>query len=227
MTDPVDPPDPDDPLAGWQPPSMRQPVAVDLDDLAGIGQGAAAAARARSVELVERIDDARLTETPAIFGGHADPRLLDRWQPGAWIGAIRRLGDAVTEVVQTPKGPVVETYAPQCLFLLWPPQRLDEVLHARWPLRAGLTAAEGRGGVDALLALLPQGASLWLTSAEVDWALAVEIVLHHESGLRPFQIEALRAFAQSEREATFARINDGYHRPAGGGPALRKPDRDG
>jgi len=227
MSDPADLPDPDDPLAGWQPPSVRPPAVVDLDDLAGIGQGAAASARARALELVDRVDDARLTQTPLVFGRHADPRLLDHWQPGAWIGAIRQVGDAMTEVVQTPTGPVVETFAPHCLFVLWPPQRLDEVLHSRWPLRAGLTTAEHRRGVDELLALLPEGASLWLTSAEVDWVLAVEIVLHHEPGLRPFQIEALRAFAQSEREATFARINDGYHRPAGGGPALRKPERDG
>ena len=59
-------------------------------------------------------------------------------------------------------------------------------------------------------------------AGQIDWALAAEIVLHHDSALRPFQSNGLRAFIASEREATFARLNADYARPPGSGAVLRR-----
>jgi hypothetical protein len=204
-------------------PAVEAVDAASLDDLAGIGSSAATSARATALDFVERVDEAGSTDVPVVVGRRVPLRLLDRWQPGAWIGALRRIGDAMTEFVRTDRGPVIETYEAPHLFALWPPQRLEEPLLPRWPLRAGLASADGPAAADALLALTPGEASLWLASSDVDWALVAEIVLHHDPTLRPFQAEALRAFVQAEREAAFVRINDGYRRPEGGGAAERLP----
>ena len=146
---------------------------------------------------------------------HADPRLLATWQAGAWTGAVRQVMQPTTEFVTTPTGTAVESYPPHRLLLLWPPQRIDQPHPGRWPQQVLLTALPAGPAADALLALVPGGAALWINPAvqEVDWALAAEIVLLHQPGLRPFQTNGLRAFIESEREASFARLNDGYQPP--------------
>ena len=79
--------------------------------------------------------------------------------------------------------------------------------------------------VPELLATLPADARLWLQpdGDAVDWALAAEILLTHESALRPHQVDGLRAFIVAEREASFARLNSAFHRPETGGAVLRAP----
>ena len=157
------------------------------------------------------------------------PRVLAQWQPGVWTGAVRQVLQGSTEFVTTAQGPVVETHAPLHLLLLWPPQRVDAPLLGRWPqqvrLWAGAPQAPDAPDAEALLATLPADARLWLQpdGDAVDWALAAEILLTHESGLRPHQMEGLRAFIVAEREASFARLNSAYHRPEAGGAALRAP----
>lgn len=157
------------------------------------------------------------------------PRVLTQWQPGAWTGAVRQVLAGSTEFVTTAQGPAVETHAPQHLLLLWPPQRLDAPLLGRWPqqvrLWAGAANVPDLPGADALLSSLPADACLWLQpdGDAVDWALAAEILLNHESGLRPHQVDGLRAFIVAEREANFARLNSAYHQPAAGGAELRAP----
>ena len=150
-----------------------------------------------------------------------DPRLLATWQPGAWTGAVREVMAPATEFVTTASGTAVESYPPHRLLLLWPPQRLDMPLLGRWPQRVQLSALPADTAADALLAQVPDAAPLWLLAGpeDVDWALAAEIVLHHEPALRPFQAQGLRHFIEGEREAGFARLNSRY-RPAPGGAHL-------
>ena len=157
----------------------------------------------------------------------ANPRIVPRWQPGVWTGAMRQVFDGATEFVNTTTGPVVETYAAHRLGLAWSPQNLDAPLLGRWPQQAQLSAVPGDQAAEQLLAQLPEGATLWLNPLEdaVDWALAAELVLHHEPALRPFQVDGLRGFIATEREASFARINAGYAQTAPGGPVSQtKPD---
>jgi len=154
------------------------------------------------------------------------PRLLAQWQPQAWVGALRQVLDSRTAFTNTADGPVVETHAPQRLLLLWPPQG-DAGAPARWPLQARLLDLSAAQAGNAALALLPDDAPLWWLPAEasvvdVDWALAAELVLHHQAGLQAFQIDGLREFIATEREAVFARLNNGYHQPTPGGAVVRR-----
>jgi len=152
------------------------------------------------------------------------PRLLATWQPGAWTGAVREVLASTTEFVTTPGGTAVETYPPHRLLLLWPPQRLDAPTPGRWPQQVKLSAVPADQAAEVLVGLLPGPELLWIHTAagQIDWALAAEIVLHHDSTLRPFQANGLRAFIASEREATFARLNADYDLPGGSGAVLRR-----
>ena len=151
-------------------------------------------------------------------------RLLTQWQPGVWTGAGREVFESTTEFVKTASGTAVETYPPHRLLLLWPPQRLDAPLLGRWPQQLRLSAVPADQASEDLLKGVPEPDLLWLNShsADVDWALAAEIVLHHEPALRPFQSAGLRAFIDAEREATFARLNADYQQPAGSAAVLRR-----
>jgi len=156
-----------------------------------------------------------------------NPRVLAQWQPGAWAGAVREVFDGTTEFVTTANGPAVETYPPHRLLLLWPPLNLAAPLPGRWPRQVRLSAAPAHQAAELLLALMPDDALLWLSpepdaSQAADWALAAEIVLHHEPALRPFQITGLRAFIDAEREATFTGLNADYHQPVVGGAVVRR-----
>lgn len=156
-----------------------------------------------------------------------NPRLLTHWQPGAWAGAVREVFDSTTEFVTTANGPAVQTYPPHHLLLLWPPLNLAAPLPGRWPRQVRLSAAPAHQAVDLLMALMPDDALLWLqpdadARHATDWALAADILLHHEPALRPFQITGLRAFIDAEREATFTRLNADYHQPVAGGAVVRR-----
>lgn len=152
----------------------------------------------------------------------ADPRLLTVWKPGAWCGATREVFDAVTEFVSTPTGPAVETYPPHRLLALWPPQGLDAPLLDRWPQLVRLGAVDAEAAGAALLQLLPPEAELWLIHQDIDWALVAELVLHHDAGLRPFQLQGLRDFVEAERDTRFARLNSDYRPSGAGGEVERK-----
>jgi hypothetical protein len=119
---------------------------------------------------------------------------------------------------------VVETYPPQRLLLLWPPQRLDAPTPGRWPQQVKLSAVPADQAAELLVGLLPVAERLWINPAagQIDWALAAEIVLHHDSTLRPFQADGLRAFIAAEREASFARLNADYGPLAGSGAVLQR-----
>lgn len=149
------------------------------------------------------------------------PRLLPQWQPGCWVGGLKRVFGAVSQVLSTPQGPVVDTFAPHLLLALWPPQGLESPLLGRWPQRLLLSAVQPEDAGEELLKHLPADAELWLAEQDIDWALAGQAVLLHEPGLREFQLKELRAFVDAERQATWDRVNTAYRLPGTGQPLER------
>lgn len=191
-----------------------------------IGRGASAAAAAAADAAAQARADWQPDPQALQLRPATDPRLLPRWQPGAWIGAQRLVLQPSTEFV-TPAGaapgspPVVESYEAQRLLLLWAPPDADTPQPGRWPRQVLLAPVSAQAAAGALLAARPADAAeapLWMHAEpdSIDWALAAEIALHHVPGLRPFQVDGLRAFIAAEREASFARVNDGYGAVPGG-----------
>ena len=205
-------------------PEVQAPPPVDSAALdATLRQASARAAAQSSAEALAGEAPAWQPDLKALQLRRAHPpRLLGSWQPGAWTGAVREVMAPATEFVTTASGTAVESYPPHRLLLLWPPQRLDSPLLGRWPQRVQLSAVAADQAAETLLAEVPGAAPLWLHPAaqDIDWALAAEIVLTHEPGLRPFQTAGLRSFIEAEREANFAWLNSHYQ-PAPGGARLR------
>lgn len=230
--------DPTHALDGWRAPAPAPLLDLELHALlkagtAGLDEAKKARMKARGY-AIDDVEDIELREVlpaaprPAAMPvldlppqrPAADPRLLSQWQPQAWTALARRVRGASAEVVQTPQGPLVENHAPQWLCALWPPQRLDAPLLGRWPELAALVPAETVfGALHQLLPELPPGAPLWPAELDADWALLAELVLHHDTGLRPDQTQALRELADGERASGFVRVNDAY---AGRGRVARR-----
>ena len=206
------------------PPAPASQPAGDDDILAAVEQARTQAASQQRAEQAAQAAPAWQPDLTALQLRRAShPRLLGSWQPGAWIGAVRQVLDSTTEFVNTPDGsPTVQTWPPQRLLLLWPPQGLDKPLLGRWPEQLHLSALPQDQAAEALLDELPPAARLWLHGSvqDIDWALAAEILLHHEAGLRPFQAEGLRVFIAAERDASYSRLNQAYQPAAGGGARL-------
>ena len=206
------------------PPVAAALPASDEDIAAAVWQARELAASQQRVEQAEQSAPIWQPDLTALQLRRAvDPRLLGAWQPGAWIGAVRQVFEGTTEFLNMPDGsPTVQTWPPHRLLLLWPPQGLGSALLGRWPQQLRLSALPQDQAADALLAELPPDAKLWLhgNALDIDWALAAEILLHHEAGLRPFQAEGLRAFIAAERDASYSRLNLAYQPAAGGGAEL-------
>lgn len=151
----------------------------------------------------------------------AHPRLLDAWQAQAWIGAVKPVFGSVAQVVSTPDGPVVDTFAPHVLLALWRPQSPASPFLERWPERVTLSAVKAEEAGLELLEQLPADALLWLAEHDLDWALIGEAVLLHEPNLRDFQLKELRAFVEAEKQANFDRLNAAYTLPGEGQPLRR------
>jgi hypothetical protein len=207
-------------------PAVAPPPPTDLDSLdAATRQASDVVASQWNAESLDAARPVWQPDAQALQWRPAQhPRLLAQWQPGAWTGAVREVFDSSTEFVTTANGPVVETYPPHRLLLLWPPLSLAVPLPARWPQQVRLSAVTARDAPAALIAGVPGDAPLWLLpdGGDVDWALAAEIALHHEPALRPFQANGLRAFLEAEREATYARLNADYQQPVAGGAIERR-----
>jgi hypothetical protein len=138
-------------------------------------------------------------------------RLLAEWQPGAWIGSIRRAFGPLPELRSVAEGEVIDNHPSHWLVALWKPQRLQQPFLFRWPQLVQLVAGEDESA--ALLELLqhvPWGERMWMVHADIDWSLLAEIVMLTEPGLRAFHYQALRGFMAEERRAALARIGRSY-----------------
>ncbi|RZJ03386.1 MAG: hypothetical protein EOP39_21640 [Rubrivivax sp.] len=215
-------------LDGWRAPAPP-PIDLDLRNLLDAGRATIDEAKKDRLKargyIVSDIEDIELPHVPPpppindippeyLPVAREEPgvaRLVSAWQPQAWTGVTRRVRGATSEVLKTPRGPVVENHAPQWLCALWPPQRLQAPVLGRWPELATIVGAETAfGALHQLLPQLPPAANLWPAELDVDWSLLADIVLHQDAKLRLTQSQALRDFADAERARSFARINDGY-----------------
>ncbi len=218
----------------WDAPQDDEPIILELPEVV-----VAPAPQADELEAVlssaqhQAAEDAVVREIEpdwepdtAIALRHAsNPRVLERWQPGVWVGAVARAFGAATEIHQHADGPVVDSHAPHLLLALWLPQGLNEPLLSRWPHRVLLCAADDDNQVlEDMLRLMPREAVLWLTDTDLDWALLGELALHHLADLRAFQETGLRGFIERERMLSFSRMNDGYWQPTQGGAVQPRLD---
>ena len=194
---------------------------ADVTDVDAVWKPSAEVTQAAQQALAPPADDGWQPQSVAASRRESNPRVLGAWKPGAWIGAARQVFDAVARVVSTAQGPVVDTYPPHVLLALWPPQSVAKPFLDRWPQRIQLSAVPQEEAAQELLKHLPADAELWLSEAEIDWALVGEAVLLHDPGVRDFQLEKLRAFVEAERQATWDRVNQAYRLPEGGRPIER------
>ncbi|MFZ2652489.1 MAG: hypothetical protein WA210_20500 [Burkholderiaceae bacterium] len=141
----------------------------------------------------------------------ADCRIVARPEPGVWIGAVRRIIGPIAEVVQTVHGDAIENHPPQYLVAMWAPLRDDEAFLRRWPDSVSVAVNDHEGAVAELLCNLPEGARLWVTPQEVDWAVIAEIAMLSEGKkFTPDHYREIERFIAEERAATLATISANY-----------------
>lgn len=138
------------------------------------------------------------------------PRLARRYEPGRWVGGVRKAFGAVSEVVEGPDGMLIENHPPHYLVVLWKPLQADDVVLPRWPAKVALTKPDTAAAVRELLVEVPPGERLWLADQLVDWALMAEIVMMSEPGLSHFHYRELKQFIDLEHKATLASISVNY-----------------
>lgn len=144
---------------------------------------------------------------------HLLARVIRGYQPGAWIGAVRRVFGPMAHVPEDGDGAgdtVIETHPPHYLLALWQPLPPDQPFLSRWPLKVSITAPDARTAVFELLSEVPLTELLWLTDQPLDWVLMAEIVMLCEEGLLPYQFRGLGEFIEAERQATRAAVSVHY-----------------
>lgn len=140
-----------------------------------------------------------------------DSRIAARLAPGVWIGAVRRVIGPIAQVTPTAHGDMIETHPPHYLVAIWAPQRDDEAFLRRWPDSVSVALNDQEGAIGELLRNLPEGARVWVTTQEVDWAVIAEIAMLSEGRrFTPEHYRELERFIANERGATLATISANY-----------------
>ncbi len=140
-----------------------------------------------------------------------DHRIVARPETGVWIGAVRRIIGPIAQVIQTDQGDAIETHPPQYLVAMWAPLRDDEAHLRRWPDSVSVALSDHESAMTELLHNLPEGARVWVTSQEIDWAVIAEIALLSEGqNFTPDHYRELERFIAQEREKTLATISANY-----------------
>jgi hypothetical protein len=141
----------------------------------------------------------------------AQARIANIWEPGVWVGAACRAFGPVSEVIEDARsGVVVENHPPHFIVAMWRTRHGDGPVLRRWPSVVHLTGASESRLVAEMLSQLPVSDRLWLTNADLDWALMAEIVMVSEPTLASWQGRELQAFVRNERARTLAQISRGY-----------------
>ena len=137
-------------------------------------------------------------------------RLVKRYQPGHWIGGLRRAFGPVAELGEGSRFNDLEMHPTHYLVALWRPLDIAVPFLPRWPYKVSIVTPDAAAAARGLLEDLPRRERLWIAGREVDWALIARIVILGEPKLRPYQHRALQAFIRAERRATLAAISVHY-----------------
>ena len=152
-------------------------------------------------------------ETDSIFdSAEFLRRLVKRYQPGHWIGGLRRAFGPVAELVDDGSSNLgdLETHPAHYLVALWRPLEATTPFLPRWPVRVSIVTPDAESAARALLEDVPRRQRLWIAGPQVDWALVARIVILGERNLKPYQHRELEAFIRAERRATLAAISVHY-----------------
>jgi hypothetical protein len=161
------------------------------------------------------MSSSRINSIPASPGALAPQPSSDRvaasWEADAWVGALRRAFGPTSEVLDDGRGGMlVENHPPHTIIALWRPKKGQEPFLRRWPSIVTLSRANEEALLDEVLSLIPDGARLWISRGDIDWALMAEIVMISERNLEPFQYRELEKFVSEDRARTLAAIGRGY-----------------
>lgn len=140
-------------------------------------------------------------------------RLARHYQPGMWIGALRRAFGPMADVPDLEDTATIETRPPHYLIAMWAPLGADQPFLQRWPRKVALVAPDPRAAIKEMLDVLPITDRLWITEQPIDWVLMADIVMLCEPGLAPYQFQGLREFVDAEHQATLAAISVHYGGP--------------
>lgn len=137
-------------------------------------------------------------------------RLVKRYQPGHWIGGLRRAFGPVAEIDEGPRPGDLEMHPTHYLVALWRPIEVASPFLPRWPFKVSIVTPDAQTAARGLLADVPRRQRMWVAGKEIDWALIARIVILGEPGLQPYQHRELQAFIRAERRATLAAISVNY-----------------
>jgi len=136
-------------------------------------------------------------------------RLARVYQPGNWVGGVRRAFGAVT-LVPPRRSDELEAQPPHFLAALWKPNDAAAPFLSRLPTHAMVITPDAATAVRGLLAEVPLNARLWMTPSHIDWSLVAHIVMLAEKRLEAYQYRELGAFAKSEERLLMASISVNY-----------------
>jgi hypothetical protein len=137
-------------------------------------------------------------------------RLVKRYQPGQWIGGLRRAFGPVAEVGEGSSESDIESHPAHYLVALWRPLDAHLPFLPRWPYRVSIVSPDAETAARALLDDVPRRQRLWIAGPQIDWALVARIVILGEPQLKPYQHRELEAFIRAEQQATLAAISVHY-----------------
>jgi hypothetical protein len=139
-------------------------------------------------------------------------RLVKRYQPGHWIGGLRRAFGPVAELhdAASSRPGELESHPTHYLVALWRPLDVHTPFLPRWPQRVSIVTPDAESAARALLEDVPRRQRLWIAGPQIDWALVARVVTLGERNLKPYQHRELEAFIRAERHATLAAISVHY-----------------
>ena len=140
-------------------------------------------------------------------------RLVKRYQPGHWIGGLRRAFGPVAEIGDGSRFGELDTHPAHYLIALWRP--LDSVTPflPRWPSKVSIVTPDAVTAARELLGEMPRRQRMWVAGPEIDWAVIARILILGEPDLEPFQHRELEAFIRAEQHAALAAISVKYSGP--------------
>ena len=150
-------------------------------------------------------------EADSVFGSAEFlRRLARRYQPGHWIGGLRRAFGPVAEIGEGSGFGDLETHPAHYLVALWRPVDPSAPFLPRLPYRVSIVTPDAATAARGLLEDVPRRQRMWVAGKEIDWALIARILILAEPKLKPYQHRELQSFIRAERRAMLAAISVHY-----------------